>query len=131
MPPFADLFALPRPAPGFERRLVGALRLWVLMARGGRSARPALTPLLGDATSPFLHLMESVVSAWPDPFSTFPPCAEALTPDEATVLALITRASANRPEACDALLGEFLGADERARLWRAASRLGEMLPALP
>jgi hypothetical protein len=105
------------------RLLLKAMRMWVMLARQGQSPRPALAALLGAGGPPMGLLMDLATSAWPEPFTTYTPCASAVSPDEATLLRLLAHAEVDqRGEAC-ALLADMLPNAERERLWQAAGRL--------
>lgn len=104
-------------------RLLRAIRLWVMLARNGASPRAALTPLLGPAAARFSMLMEAAVVAWPEPFVAFPPCILATSPDEATLLALLSYAESDEMGAAHMLLCDMLPLTERIRLWQAATRV--------
>lgn len=111
--------ATPTLAPE-DRILLKAARLWVMMARDNRSPRPALAALLGSAAPAFHLLMEQLVSAWPDPFTTYPPCATAVSPDEHALLTLVAEARSGQGLAA---LAEMLPQAERDRLALTAARL--------
>lgn len=106
-----------------ERLRLRGMRLWVTLARSGRNARPALVALLGRAAAPLCQLMDCAVMCWPEPFTTFPPCAARLSPDEATVLALLRQADGDSRDRAELLLCDLLPATDRERLWAAACRL--------
>lgn len=114
---------LPPAIPALEpedRILLKAARLWVIMARSNRSPRPALAALLGAAAASFHLLMEQLVAAWPDPFTTYPPCATAISPDEHSLLMLVAEAR-HRPAL--PVLADLLPQTERHRLAQTALRL--------
>lgn len=115
-PPVATL-------PEEARIQLKAARMWVMLARHHRNPRPVIASLLGAATPAFCTLMEQLVTAWPDAFTTFPPCASQLAPDEATVLALLEKAAADDRQGADRLLHDMLPAPDRHRLWHAAVRI--------
>lgn len=116
----------PVSALGEEARIqIKAARMWVVLARHHRNPRPVLSSLLGSASPRFCLLMEHVAAAWPDPFTSHPPCACAVTPDESTLLALLDFAARDRRDSADALLADMLAPSERARLWTAAVRVAE------
>jgi hypothetical protein len=104
------------------RILLKAARMWVMLARHQRNPKPVLASLLGSATGPFCALMEQLVTAWPDAFTSFPPCAAAVSPDEATLLDLLAHASEGQRDAADMLLKDLLPPSDRGRLWVAAIR---------
>jgi len=109
----------------FDRLYLKAIRYWVLLARAGRSPRQPLAALLGERlAAQFCLLMEDCVSVWPDPFTTFPPCACQCSPDEAALLGLLAHCDANAPEAAHAMLRDMLSPAARERLWDAAARCG-------
>jgi hypothetical protein len=114
-PPVA---ALPEEA----RIQLKAARMWVMLARHHRNPRPVIASLLGAATPAFCTLMEQLVTAWPDAFTTFPPCASQLAPDESSLIDLLALASEGQREAADSLLQDLLPPSDRARLWAAAIR---------
>lgn len=125
MSSIAQRFALPE-AASFSppvARLMQAARLWVALARRHRNPRPILRPLLAGGEPAFCHFMEALVAAWPEPFAAFPPCATCLSPDEAAVAQLFEAAAAGLPEEAEELFRDYLGPDDRARLWRAASAI--------
>lgn len=99
-----------------------AARMWVMLARHHRNPKPVLGSLLGGATAAFCTLMEQLVTAWPDAFTCLPPCASAVSPDEATLLDLLALAGKGQREEADALLQDLLPPSDRARLWAAAIR---------
>jgi hypothetical protein len=114
---------LPLPTPALnpeDRILLKAARLWVMLARSNRSPRPALAALLGRAGPSFHLLMEQLIAAWPDPFTTYPPCALAVSPDEQALLTLVAEA---RDGAAAPALADMLAESERARLALTAARL--------
>lgn len=106
-----------------SERLLRAMRLWRIFAQTRRSPRPALVALLGPAAMQFSLLMEAVLMAWPEVFTTFPPCAHQISPDEAAIMALLAHAEADELASAHALLVDLLPADERTRLWQAACRV--------
>ena len=107
----------------FDRLYLRAMRMWVLFARSGRSPRAPLAALLGERTAArFSMLMEACVVAWPEPFTTFPPCACHCSPDESTLMALIAHAETGTPDAAHAMLSDMLPIADRTRLWHAAMR---------
>lgn len=105
------------------RLLLKAARMWVLLARSGRSPRPCLQALLGPAAARFSLLMDIIIAPWPDPFTTFPPCAATLSPDEHSLLKLLALAGADDEPGFHAWLADLLPTPDRARLWRAACRM--------
>lgn len=122
---FTALSFTPPPVPALaaEARIhLKAARMWVMLARHQRNPRPVIASLLGAATPAFCTLMEQVVTAWPDAFTTYPPCAVGVTPDEATLLSLLDLASQGQRAHADALLADLLPPSDRARLWSAAIR---------
>lgn len=109
---------------GDEARLfLKAARMWVMLARNHRNPRPVLGGLLGTATARFSLLMDTAVSAWSDPFTTFPPCATTLSPDEHLLLSLLASAEADDERGFHDLIDDLLPWPERQRLWQAAVRL--------
>ncbi|QMW23114.1 hypothetical protein [Sandaracinobacteroides saxicola] len=120
--PLTTLLTSPQVAPHLPRALiVRAARQWVLIARAGRNPRPALATLLGPrGAAAFACLMESLVVAWPDPFTTYPPCATTESPDERTLLTLLTLAGDD--PAFHTHLADLLPAADRTRLHRLATR---------
>jgi hypothetical protein len=109
--------------PGEARVRLKAARMWVMLARHQRSARLPLAALLGGSAAAFAQLMEQMVAAWPDPFTTYPPCSVAISPDEATLLSLLDCAGRGDSAAADSLLADLLPATERQRLFAQAARL--------
>jgi len=105
------------------RIFLRSARIWVLLARGGRSPRPALKALLGPAAARFSLLMDIIIAPWPDPFTTFPPCATMLSPDEHSLLTLLAMAEADDEAGFHTWLADLLPAPDRTRLWRAACRM--------
>ena len=99
-----------------------AARMWVMLARHHRNPKPVLASLLGSTTAAFCTLMEQLVTAWPDAFTTYPPCAAAVSPDEATLIDLLACATEGQKGNADALLQDLLPPSDRARLWAAAIR---------
>jgi hypothetical protein len=99
-----------------------AARMWVMLARHQRNPRPVIASLLGAATPAFCTLMEQVVTAWPDAFTTYPPCAAGVTPDEATLLSLLDLAATGDTPGTHRLLEDLLPDTDRHRLCAAARR---------
>lgn len=115
MPPFA-----PPPLAALDaesRLLLRAARSWVMVACRRQNPRPALEPLLGACAGRFNLLMAQLTDAWPEPFVTFPPCACSLSPDEATLVALLRHAADARVAAFHDQLAEMLPLAVRERLW--------------
>jgi hypothetical protein len=113
----------PVAALGDDARIqLKAARMWVMLARHHRNPKPVLGSLLGDTTAAFCTLMEQLVTAWPDSFTTYPPCASAVSPDEAGLIELLGLASEGRREGAEALLRDLLPPSDRSRLWAAAVR---------
>jgi hypothetical protein len=125
--PHATAFALPPVAAHGEgnRLLLRAARTWVLIACRRRSPRPAMLVLLGPAGRAFSTLMDAMVTAWPEPFITYPPCATSLSPDESTLLRLIADAQTGDRAGADRLLADMLPLPVRDRLWSAARTLAD------
>lgn len=112
-----------------DRLMLKAMRFWVIFARSGRSPRTCLAGLLGIALAArFSLLMESVTVAWPEPFTTFPPCACQSSPDEATLMTLFGFATADRVNEVGNLLGDMLPESDRLRIWSAAVRCASEWP---
>ncbi len=124
LPLNASTFAT-RPAaayPDLDRLYLKAMRHWVLIARAGRNPRHPLAALLGERLAGrFCLLMELCVGAWPEPFTTFPPCACQCSPDETTLLALLGYSEAGVAEPMHAMLQDMIPQSMRDRLWYAAS----------
>ncbi len=116
--------ALPVAARDEDARvLLRAMRLWVLLARSCRSPRPAIDALLGPASAALCRLMDEAVAAWPDPFTTFPPCATSVSPDEDCLLALVGLARQGDRTRFEAGIADLVADSDRERLWAAAGRL--------
>jgi hypothetical protein len=126
MPKALTPFAFqPPPAAVFgdeARMLLKAARMWVILARQHRNPRPIIENLLGGGQAAFCTLMDQLVTVWPDPFTTYPPCACALSPDEHSLIRLLSLAGAGDEAGADRLLEDLLPGAERTRLWQAASR---------
>ncbi|MFQ3594825.1 MAG: hypothetical protein SNJ63_01770 [Sphingomonadaceae bacterium] len=110
-----------------EGRLLRALRIWVLIACRRHNPRASVRPLLGPAEPAFALFMDEVVTLWPEPLLTFPPCATCLAPDESLLLGVLRAAAAHDRALADRLACEFLGTAERERLWRGAARVVEAM----
>ncbi|MGQ5700440.1 hypothetical protein ACUJ46_00095 [Sandaracinobacteroides sp. A072] len=106
-----------------QRLFLKAARMWVMLARAGRSPRAPVRALLGPAASGFGMMMEMMVAAWPDPFTCHPPCAAALTHDEATLTGLLGGVARGDAAAAHAVLEDLLPAPVRERLVFMAGRL--------
>lgn len=115
--------------PPRQRRIVGALRLWVALHKSGEAPMARLTNWLGG-TRTAAHLMlliEEMGAAWPDPFCVSPPCCQCLSHDEATMAGMMTAAAqADRP-GFDRLLSDLLPEDARERLFLSASVLTRVM----
>jgi hypothetical protein len=113
----------PVAALGDEARIhLKAARMWVMLARHHRNPKPVLASLLGTTTAAFCMLMEQLVTAWPDAFTAYPPCASAVSPDEAALLGLLEAARDETAEEADRLLADLLPPGDRHRLWAGAVR---------
>ncbi|MCG2842807.1 hypothetical protein L6Q21_17660 [Sandaracinobacter sp. RS1-74] len=108
--------------PEEARLRLKAARMWIMLARHQRNPRPVLISLLAGHTGAFCTLMETVVTAWPDAFTAYPPCAAQVSPDEATLLDLLAEAADGDEAAAQRLLEEMLPVTDRGRLWQAAVR---------
>lgn len=100
-----------------------AARLWVMLARNHRNPRPVINALMGTGGPCFSLLMDRAVTAWPDPFATFPPCAATISPDEHSLLSILSHAEAGTRPAFDEAFADLLPPSDRDRLWDAAERL--------
>lgn len=123
IPPSLPLFFAPQPAAALDsegRLLLRAARQWVMVACRRQSPRAAMAALLGSSGPRFGRLMAELTSAWPEPFTTYPPCATILSADEATMLALLRAAGTNDPAGFHRQLQEMLPRSVRDRLWQAA-----------
>lgn len=120
-----EIGALPRE----EATVAHALRLWVVMRKGGRCAMTAVAGRLGTlrAAAHFHLLLEEIGAAWPEAFAVSPPCCRFLSHDEALLADMIRLGRAGDRPGFDRLLGEMLPQDERERLFLSASLLGRML----
>lgn len=119
MPPFA-----PTPVAALDgeaRLLLRAARSWVIIACRRCSPRPAMTALLGGGAARFGLMMEQLTAAWPEAFTAYPPCACAVSPDEATLLALLDQAGRNDAPGFHRQLEEMLPLSVRERLWHATT----------
>lgn len=105
--------------PG-ARLLLRAVRTWVMLASRRGNPRPAMTALLGTSAGRFGVLMDRVTCAWPDVFTTYPPCASALSSDEATLVAMLNDAAEDASAAFDRRLVDLLPFAQRQRIWAAA-----------
>jgi hypothetical protein len=114
---------------GREARVVGALRLWVVMNKLGRCPMQAVADRLGDArAAAHLHLMlEEIGAAWPDPFCVAPLCCRRLSHDEALVIDMLRFGAAEDRPGFDRLLAEMIAADMRERLYLSATVLSRVL----
>ncbi len=106
-----------------SRVLLKAARLWVMLARARRSARPPLEALLGASAARFCLLMELLVVSWQEPFTTYPPCADSISPDEFWLLTLLSHAEKGAELPFHACLVDMLPEAHRQRLWQCASAL--------
>jgi hypothetical protein len=116
----------PPPVAAYEpeaRILLSCARHWVIIARGGRSPRCPLMALLGASAARFSLLMDLLVTAWPETFTTYPPCAQSLSPDEHCLMTLLAAADAGDQALFHSHFADLLAQEERTRLWTAASRL--------
>ena len=129
MPPFS-----PPPVASLDaesRLLLRAARSWVIIACRRTSPRSAMEAMLGTSAGRFGQLMEQITCAWPEPFTTYPPCACAQSPDEATLLALLRHAANREAHAFHRHLYEMLPLSVRERLWHAASAVAADWIAAP
>lgn len=129
MPPFS-----PPPVASLDaetRLLLRAARSWVIIACRRQSPRATMKGYLGLAAGRFGLLMEQLTSAWPEPFTTYPPCACSLSPDEATMLTLLGHAANGDARAFHRQLSEMLPLSVRERLWHASSAVAADWIAAP
>jgi len=100
-------------------RFIHALRLIALHERVGRDPVPELSARLGsvEIAARALQLSLAIAASWPENVRVACYCAPVLTPDEATIAALVTGASrGSRPAFEDAIDG-FVRPDRAQRLW--------------
>jgi hypothetical protein len=82
-----------------------------------------------EAAEAVLALVREVVRAWPEPFVTSRPCCLALSPDEATLAAMLRCAGRGERGGFGEALAGFVRADRHERLYDASVRAAALLEA--
>jgi hypothetical protein len=100
---------------------VMAMRLCVVCHTFDRDPKDDLIQRLGSplAAQKFHIAVEAIGTAWPEPFSVARPCCPKLSPDEATLVDMITAVRANNRADFDKATQEMLGCDARNTLYGA------------
>jgi hypothetical protein len=120
-----DIRALSLPA----LHLVMTLRLCDLLERAGRDPLTELATRFQSvaAARAALHFADTVERVWPSRYDPARPCSLGMTPDEATLAAVVRAALACDRAACTRALQGFVRADRHAALYDAAVHAVAML----
>ncbi|WP_332812729.1 hypothetical protein [Sphingomonas sp.] len=105
-----------------QASVIEAVRVWALMTRMRRSPDRAVAEKLGSrpAATQCRLLLSEVAAAWPDRLCVSPPCSEALSHDEETLLAMVDAAGRGDRPGFDRLLADLLPAEQRQHLYICA-----------
>lgn len=112
-------------ASPFTHRILRAYRVAGMAQQGDVNPQTRLVELLGseEAVSGFRLLLCGMAHVWPDPLTLFRPCCPQMTPDEISLLAMVTHAGQGNRRAFDAAIGEMIGEEARDWLYVTAARL--------
>lgn len=101
--------------------VVMTLRLCALMERAGRDPLTELATRYHSvaAAKASLELADTISRCWPAPYQSARPCSMGMTPDEATLAAMVRAALGGDRQAFDAALSGFVRADRHEALFDA------------
>ncbi|MEO0030682.1 MAG: hypothetical protein RIS94_440 [Pseudomonadota bacterium] len=102
-------------------QVVGAIRLCALAERSGLDPVPELTRRHRNFETAFAlqDLVRTLTRTWPEPFMVGRPCCMALTPDEATLAAMVRAARGGDREAFGGVVQGFVRNERHEALWNA------------
>lgn len=109
-------------------RAVMAFRILAVCGSASREPLAELSCRLGSLTAAkaFMLLAERVSRAWPEPVLLARPCCALLTPDEATLAAMINAAAAGDRAGFEHVLAGFVRQERHSSLFDAAvAAIGE------
>ena len=111
---------------------VMAVRLCALFDRAQREPLAELTQRFRsfEAASAVLELVREITSTWPEPFVTNRPCCLALSPDEATLAAMVRQAATGNRADFSASLEGFVRKERHERLYTGTVRAVALLQAV-
>lgn len=103
-------------------RAIMAFRILAFCGNAGREPVGELAQRLGSITAAkaFLGFADTVGRYWPEKVHVSRPCCRLLSPDEATLAALVQSAANCDRAASDRVLEGFVRADRHAALFEAA-----------
>jgi len=110
---------------------VMAVRLCALFDRAQREPLAELAQRFRsfEAASAVLDLVREVSRTWPEPFVTGRPCCLAMTPDEATLAAMLRTAACGDRDGFGEVLAGFVRRSRHERLYNAALKAVATLKA--
>jgi hypothetical protein len=102
-------------------QVVSAIRLCAVAGRDGIDAVPELARRHRNLEAAFAlqDMVRTVTRTWPEPFMVGRACCLRLTPDEATLAAMVRTARGRDREGFGAVLQGFVRADRHEALWNA------------
>lgn len=108
-----------RALPLASLHLVMAMRLCAVFERAGRDPVPDLTQRYRsvEAAVAVYRLVRTIIGTWPERFTVNRPCCLAMSPDEATLAALVRSAAAGSRASFDAAVSGFVRSDRHERLF--------------
>ncbi len=108
-----------------------AMRLCAMFDAAGRDPVPDLARRYHsiEAACAVHGLVQTIKHVWPEPFMVNRPCCLAMTPDEATLSALIRNALAADRAGFSSIVEGFVRADRHGALYEATIHAVALLPS--
>lgn len=132
----ATIAALSRPADIRALSLVSlemvmAMRVCAIFRHAGRDPVPDLARRYRnvETAGAIDGFVRTVLRCWPERFTVNRPCCRALTPDEATLVALSRAARSGDRDGFSAVVDGFVRADRHDGLYNATVHAVALLPA--
>ena len=113
------------PLDPIARAVIGAIRLLAVNSRLGRDPLPDLVQRFVsiEAARAFIAFADRVGTCWPERVQVLRPCCGLLSPDEATIAALVSAAAAGERLAFTRQIEGFVRPDRHDALFDLAVRL--------
>ncbi|MCX7284699.1 MAG: hypothetical protein NTX28_11775 [Novosphingobium sp.] len=110
--------------------MVLAMRLCALFDAAAQDPVPDLARRYRsiEAACAIHGLVLTIKQVWPEPFMVNRPCCHAMTPDEATLAALVRASRAGNRDAFTAAIAGFVRADRHEALYNATTHAMALLP---
>lgn len=129
-----DRMARPQDVRGLSLsglHMVMAMRLCALFENAGRDPVPDLAQRYRsvEAACAVHGLVSTIKQVWPEPFMVNRPCCLAMTPDEATLAALVRSAKAADRDAFAQAIAGFVRSGRHDALYEATLHAVALIPA--